>query len=292
MTHYRTFSRRYLFQGRLELLTGMHVGGGRATLSPTDSPVVRTPEGNPFIPGSSLKGAFRNSVERLCTSVPGVWSCGMADDQGCVGVQGEAYREFNRRRADENWNDTRLLRELEGKVCDTCLLFGSLFIASKMLFDDLYLIESGEAVVQVRDGVAIDRDSEKAVDKLKYDYEVVPASQNFSFRGVLEEPNEIDLGLACVGISEYVAGFGHVGGKRSRGLGKCRLVDLTVYELDLTVADSAEKGRRLKRYLTGRTAEEKMSRVSDIDRFMAEKIEGLVNSAARREGGDGAQKHI
>lgn len=288
MSPYRTFSRRYLFQGRLELLTGMHIGGGREALSTTDSPVVRTPEGSPFIPGSSLKGAFRNSVEKLSASVPGLWSCAMAEDQGCVGVQGETYREFNRRRGDQGWDDTRLLGELAGRVCDTCLLFGSLFLASKILFDDLYLLGAEDAAVHVRDGVAINRDSEKAVDRLKYDYEVVPASQGFSLGILLEEPNDIDLGLACVGLSEYVAGFGHIGGKRSRGLGKCRLDSLTIYELDLSVGDAQERGKRLKKYLTGRSPAEKMTRVVDVEGFMTAKIDGLVDAAARRGGGDGA----
>lgn len=289
MSHYRTFSRRYLFQGRLELLTGMHVGGGRATLATTDSPVVRTPEGNPFIPGSSLKGTYRNSVEKLSTSVPGVWSCGMVDDQRCVGIQGVTYSKFNRRLGDQGWNDTRLISELEGRLCDTCLLFGSLFLASKILFDDLYLITPEESVVQMRDGVAIDRDSEKAVDKLKYDYEVVPASQNFSLRILLEEPNDFDLGLACIGLSEYIAGFGHVGGMRSRGLGKCRLADISIYELDLRIDDASERGKRLKKYLTGRTPAEKMNRIEDVDGFITEKLDRLIASAAKREEAGNAQ---
>src|SRR5947209_8607434 len=60
---------RYLFEGQLIMQTALHIGGGRASLSPSDSPVVLTPTGYPFIPGSSFKGALRSTVEKL---VPGL----------------------------------------------------------------------------------------------------------------------------------------------------------------------------------------------------------------------------
>jgi len=60
----RTFEKRYLFLGVLTLKTGLHVGSGWAAGSPSNSPVIRTPDGKPFIPGSSFKGAFRSNVEK------------------------------------------------------------------------------------------------------------------------------------------------------------------------------------------------------------------------------------
>jgi len=208
----------------------------------------------------------------------------MADNQGCVGVQGEAYQAFNRRRGKERWSDSRLLQELDGKLCDTCLLFGSLFLASKILFDDLYLINPEDTIVQVRDGVAMDRDSEKAVDRLKYDYEVVPATQVFDLSILLEEPGPIDLGLTCIGLSEYLAGFGQVGGKRSRGLGRCQLTEFRVFELDLEVGDANERGQRLKKYLLGRKPEEKMTELTDTESFIQGKIDDLLKEASKKEG--------
>lgn len=54
---------RYMFKGILEMQTALHIGGGKITLSSSDSPVVLTPEQKPFIPGSSFKGAMRSTVE-------------------------------------------------------------------------------------------------------------------------------------------------------------------------------------------------------------------------------------
>jgi CRISPR/Cas system CSM-associated protein Csm3 (group 7 of RAMP superfamily) len=127
----------------------------------------------------------------------------------------------------------------------------------------------------VRDGVAIDRDSEKAVDQLKYDYEVVAPAQTFELNITLNDPSLTDLALTCLGLSEFVSGFGYIGGHRSRGLGHCRLDDLKIYELDLTVTDSAERAKRLKKYLLGKTVEEKMNLIQQVQSFFDEKIKSL-----------------
>src|SRR5215469_16671366 len=61
---------RYVFTGKLVMLTAFHIGGGRVTLSSSDSPVVLTPDQQPFIPGSSFKGALRSTVEKIVPGLP------------------------------------------------------------------------------------------------------------------------------------------------------------------------------------------------------------------------------
>ena len=63
---------RYVFKGQLVMQTALHIGGGRVTLSSSDSPVVLTPDQKPFIPGSSFKGALRSTVEKIVPSLPGL----------------------------------------------------------------------------------------------------------------------------------------------------------------------------------------------------------------------------
>src|SRR5882724_11901101 len=75
-------SNRYHFTGQIVMQTAFHIGGGKATLSNSDNPVVLTPEGTPFIPGSSFKGALRSSVEKIVAGLPeglNLWSCGLQD---------------------------------------------------------------------------------------------------------------------------------------------------------------------------------------------------------------------
>ncbi len=302
----RSFERRYIFTGMLVLKTGLHVGSGWTVGSPSDDPVIRMPDGRPFIPGSSFKGAFRSTVEKMAP-VAGLTTCLLDhsdQDVQCLSPQksrrGEAFRalrEYEGRKLPTNestrsaletlghsdWAGRRLSGDdlmllLEEHLCDTCKLFGSPYAASRITFSDLLPIgENADKMIQVRDGVAIDRDSEKAVDKLKYDYEVVAPAQTFKVEILLEDPTETDLALVCIGLSEFVGGLGYVGGNRSRGLGNCRIDDLQIYELDLTVEDVSERAQRLKKYLLGKTTEEKMEQESDPQDFLEREITGLLD---------------
>ncbi len=111
---------------------------------------------------------------------------------------------------------------------------------------------NGAGRTQIRDGVAIDRDSETAKNGAKYDFEVVPSTTVFGLHMVIENATEQDLQLISIGLGEFVSGFGGVGGFRSRGLGACILNDLEIRYLDLTGDRRAERKQRLQRYLLQR----------------------------------------
>ena len=51
-----------IVKGTITLETGLHIGGSKSTLDigGLDSPVIKTPQGVPYIPGSSLKGKIRS----------------------------------------------------------------------------------------------------------------------------------------------------------------------------------------------------------------------------------------
>src|SRR5256714_5971183 len=238
---------RFVFTGSLVMSTALHIGGGKVTLSSSDSPVVLTPEQKPYIPGSSFKGALRSTVEKIVPGLPGFSSCALIDlsNDEIKSLEGnrEAMKKYcptirqsdvARRRRDEPDKAAEIQKETIEELCDTCLLFGSPFTASRLNVTDLYMPkEEWSGVLQIRDGVAIDRDSEKARDRLKYDFEVVPASAMFDLEIVLENATKRDVQLLCVGLSEFVHGFGVIGGKRSRGLGVAQLEGLQVSALEL-----------------------------------------------------------
>jgi CRISPR type III-A/MTUBE-associated RAMP protein Csm3 len=50
-----------ILKGTIEVITGLHIGGAKNTMDigGLDSPVIKTPQGVPYIPGSSLKGKLR-----------------------------------------------------------------------------------------------------------------------------------------------------------------------------------------------------------------------------------------
>lgn len=279
---------RYVFEGKFVMDTALHIGGGKDTLSSSDSPVVLTPDQKPFIPGSSFKGALRSTVEKIVPVLPDAmhlstcalielpgeeierlfeqandWPDGLCPTSAQSGLS-RLRRRFAGQPIEPEEIGHKVIRTKEEKIvhkamhnlCDTCLLFGSPFTAARLNVNDLYM-PAWEGAIETRDGVAIDRDSEKAKDRLKYDFEVVPASASFDLKIVLENATEYDLPLLCVGLSEFVHGFGAIGGKRSRGLGMGKLTELQVSLLELTGKDSTTgaditseaRNQRLQNYL-------------------------------------------
>jgi len=266
---------RYLFEGRLVMQTALHIGGGRVTLSNSDSPIVLTAEEKPYIPGSSFKGALRSTIEKLVPCLPDsakLRSCGLLElsedtindmkredlEKMCPTIrQRDIQKRLQNATPQQAENITKAIYE---KLCHTCRLFGSPFAASHINVNDLYLAKDDKneddwsGVVQVRDGVGIDRDSETAKDGAKYDYEVVPSNAVFALSITLENATQEDLQLVSVGLSEFVHGFGMVGGKRSRGLGACLLTGLKVSSLELSnKVTETVRNERLKNYLLKRT---------------------------------------
>ena len=57
----RQFKRKIIINTDIRVLTGLHIGGSNAysAIGTVDSPVIRSYDGYPIIPGSSLKGKLR-----------------------------------------------------------------------------------------------------------------------------------------------------------------------------------------------------------------------------------------
>ena len=277
---------RYVFTGKLEMKTGLHIGGGKVTLSYTDSPVVLTPEGLPFIPGSSFKGTLRSTIEKMVASLPadlGLHSCGLPSKETPKAIEPcpTAHpKEIVRERRDPDNDPDEVLEKARKDLCQTCQLFGSPYSASRITINDLYLInDEWSGATQIRDGVAIDRDSETAKNGAKYDFEVVPSTTVFKLYIMIENATEQDLQLISIGLSEFVSGFGGVGGFRSRGLGACILNELSVRYMELT--NDTQK-QRLQRYLLRKKdgKADGLDSIEDTQAFFDEHINKLFEQQA------------
>jgi CRISPR-associated RAMP protein (TIGR02581 family) len=283
---------RYVFAGKLEMRTGLHIGGGKATLSHTDSPVVLTPDGLPFIPGSSFKGSLRSTIEKIVAPFPadlGLRSCGLPSEEHEEELCPTAHQQkvaSDRRQATDPKKAEDLLQKARANLCHTCQLFGSPFAAARLIVNDIYLLDNEwSGATQIRDGVAIDRESETARNSLKYDFEVVPSTTVFALRLIIENATARDLQLISIGLGEFVSGFGGIGGFRSRGLGACILTDLEIRVLDLIGSNdnSQEQKARLQRYLL-RKKDGSLDGLDRIDThmFFEQHINALFDSATPR----------
>jgi CRISPR-associated RAMP protein (TIGR02581 family) len=254
--YHDTFTRRVVLRGHLILLSGLHVGSGRSLApSASDLPVMKDGSGRPFIPGSSLKGVVRSSVEAFLRGVqkPGMMlACypvgGDAGTTGgpCISAgQMEEWRD-KVRIGDRTWSD--LDREVWEASCWTCRAFGSPWLAARFSFSDLTISSPwAPELLAVRDGVAIDRETETAASRLKFDLEVVPPGTRFRLEVVAENPQDHELGMLVLGMDMISEGLAFLGGQKSRGLGRVRIVtDEVVQWTPQAVLASLQKGRGLQ----------------------------------------------
>ncbi len=56
---------KIILKGNIRVLTGLHIGGNKETIEigGIDNPIIKTVNGVPYIPGSSLKGKIRSLLE-------------------------------------------------------------------------------------------------------------------------------------------------------------------------------------------------------------------------------------
>lgn len=223
---------KIVFSGSLKLITGLHIGTGRMSFE-TDATVMKDSSGNPYIPGSSLKGVIRTISERMHQLVLNESSlkvpvCFLAENNCNQNNHfQELLNEAVHNESEEGVNDL-----IDEGICPVCQLYGSTFRASKIIVHDSYYegTKGNKAHTTVRHSVAIDRDTGTAKDGAKYDYEVVDAGQKFHFKIEGENLTLQDEKLLMIALNELCLGHVHVGGKISRGLGIVELEDLEVYK--------------------------------------------------------------
>lgn len=219
---------RYCLLGTLEFSSAVHVGSGSQEEN-TDMPVVRNGDGRPFIPGSSLRGVMRSFVERTLAGLASGRGCILFDEQShpdCPSAGGKETIE----RAIESEGLDRALEVMmspipvKGKLCDVCRLFGSPFMASKLKISDLQL--EGTSSTSMRHGVGIDRDTGRARNGVKYDFEVLEAQAaktKFHLSIIGENLDATDLALLAIAWKQMDRVL-TVGGKAGIGLGRCKPV--------------------------------------------------------------------
>lgn len=221
---------RFTVRGALTALTALRIGAGRESdVVGNDLPVLRDALGRPFIPGASLKGAFRARLEGLIRAV-------VADQvRDFDGIEAQ-MREWAKKIGENNFNLDNVVWD-ESTMIE--LTFGAPWLAGRIFFKDAPVdpdLWFGQ--FEVRNGVALNRDTETAEQGLLYDYEVVPAGMRFDFELVMENAADWQLGMIVLGLQPWIRGEVQVGGFRSRGLGYVRLDDATYDFVELRPGDA------------------------------------------------------
>ncbi|MDV6011653.1 RAMP superfamily CRISPR-associated protein [Haloechinothrix sp. LS1_15] len=194
----------------LEIVDGLHIGTGVASEAEghdggTIARVKRDPHGQPVVPGSSLKGVLRSRAEYICRVV-GAPLCGDT--------------------AEENER---------GEPCRPCRIFGYTAgpDAARRAAIAVHDAPIMDAVVEVRNHVAIDRFTGGARDQLLYRTELVVAGR---FRIRVEELQRLDdtdrLLLHAV-VADLHDGLIGIGARTTAGQGTVRVADSAWQRPDL-----------------------------------------------------------
>ncbi len=202
---------------RLQVVSGLHIGAGKDAIEigGIDSPVVKTPDGRPFVPGSSLKGKLRFLLE---------WAFGSIHHSGEPwGSRNEQFqaddpilRIFGTPAKKENWSSgpTRLLM--------------------RDAMPNENWLRQAQVLTEEKTEVVMDRIAGKAMDKIgARRTERVPPGAEFNFEAAFrlydvgEDAGRRDLEcLAWLVQGLNLLEQDALGGSGSRGYGQVRFCDL------------------------------------------------------------------
>lgn len=222
--------RKLLNQAEVELLLEpeepLLVASGVPNATGTDLPFVLThrsgkEEGEPYLPGSSLKGVLRSHAERLSrTFAPQARICDphlhkAECDPAPSRVQfcGDQLRPRGTDRPESH--------ELYKRSCPICRTFGSTVYRGRFAIGDAYLVPGQRHVIERRDGVGIDRFSGGASRGVKFEMEVLTSGQ-FQTRMRIENFEDWQLGLLALLTRDLEDKFISIGHSTTRGLGRLK----------------------------------------------------------------------
>jgi CRISPR-associated protein Csm3 len=199
---FEKLERRIIISGTIETLTPLHIGSGKpeVEIGEVDMPILRDPRGQPYIPGSSLKGRVRTEAERIARKMD-MEVCEPPNVKDMCGSKKKSVNEF----------------------CICCRIFGtagSISLASKVKFRDAYPLERVESLLE-RTGIAINRDTGAVASGALYTIEAVPAGVKFSLEIVADNLSDDELKLLKAALKSVEDSA--LGGSSTRGFGKVKI---------------------------------------------------------------------
>ncbi|HOJ89285.1 MAG TPA: type III-A CRISPR-associated RAMP protein Csm3 [Pseudothermotoga sp.] len=226
---------KYIITGKIVLKTGTRVGGTDIGISigGIDNPIIRNPfTGEPYIPGSSLKGKMRSLLERLKKMPLSTFGSG---------------KNAVRRHECTNTN------------CEICRLFGSspktekdekVNIPARIIVRDSHLTEeSKEALESMETDVPYGEwKMENSLDRITCHAgprtnERVPAGAEFSFEIVytVEKENDVETDLKNIITALELIEDDYIGSSGSRGYGKVEFkIDQIILKSEKYYTDEAK----------------------------------------------------
>ena len=213
------FRNRVLIKAQLVATTPIFIGARSDSFKPgtVNGSCVKDVYGRPYIPGSSLKGALRSSLSSVLN---------ISDDP----AESAVNKGFEKKEHREIYETSQELADaIVAKSTDIETLFGSRVMSGKVKIADA-IPDGNHISTEVRNGVAIDRDTHTAVGGALFDTEVVPSGTTFTFTASAENLTVHEAGLFGKLMEYFAQGNITIGGRSRAGLGNVKLsnVDVTI----------------------------------------------------------------
>lgn len=208
MNSYPIFKANIIIRGKIELLTGMHIGGSKdkMEIGGVDSPVIRNPQNRlPYIPGSSLKGKLRSLLE---------YSLGVVSEDGGVSNDERLVRIFG-----SSADDTKGIGPTRLIVRDAVPDKKTIEMWKKIDSELLYTEYKPENTINRITSAANPRFIERVVAGSYFDFEMIYGVYQLDETFNVEEINE-DLKNLLLSLRLLENSF--IGGSGSRGYGKIK----------------------------------------------------------------------
>ncbi|MDR1896381.1 MAG: type III-A CRISPR-associated RAMP protein Csm3 [Prevotellaceae bacterium] len=196
-----------IVKGTITLKTGLHIGGSKSSLDigGLDSPVIKTPQGIPYIPGSSLKGKIRSLL-------------GLKE--GSFDVKTDSDVLIKMFGSSEKGKETISRLIFRDAVLDEAD-FKKVFTDNDAILDTEYTEAKYENTIDRKSGTT-KKGGLRQIER-------VPAGAKFNFEivvSIFDDDKEDILGTLKEGIKLMEANY--LGGSGSRGYGKVEVA----YEIE------------------------------------------------------------
>jgi CRISPR-associated protein Csm3 len=211
---------RVRIEGKLLLLSGLHIGAGKDSveIGGIDNPVIRHPfTGEPYIPGSSIKGRLRFLMEWAFDAIRNDGRAWGSDDGQPVDPNDPVLRIFGNALKDWKGGPTRLIVRDCPLTADDRKRYSE---APDRFFEEKTEVLIDRIAGKARDGVG-PRRTERVPAGVRFEVELVFRLYDTGDGGVRD--------LACLNwtlLGLWLLEQDALGGSGSRGYGRIRFEDL------------------------------------------------------------------
>lgn len=257
--------RESVFEGYIINIEPLRVGAGREPSlgAPVDLALLRINYNGtyiPYIPGSSIKGVFRNYAT-LLAKYSGLKVCTGLSKKTCGKLETVDDKKLDRH-IDElmKSGNKKAIEDFYNVACLMCKIFGSTRYMSNVFFSDAYPVDEDGRIIDInidlRPGVAIDRRKGAAQRHGLYRVEFVEPSAKFKFSIRCRNLPNYAIGLLSQVLKRMNEGLIKIGGFKSRGFGAVKIDDLRFRSRDFVkepslVMASIEPGEDMEVALAG-----------------------------------------